>query len=195
MDGISDSYQSQVKHYRNTHFGDDPTLIRNIKYGLRSVFSSVKRTDLSQDSTTNSKSLLKTKQRIISLNRRKIDHPPTLLTKHHSLLSHTESAPHLISAEEFKEAALNNDYSKYSGSVFIDGDLDLSNLPDIKKLPKRLYVDGDLILSGCTKLRSLPKDKLRVTGSLVAENCRNIRKVTQDIKIGEDINCNYSAPS
>ena len=41
MDGISDSYQSQVKHYRNTHFGDDPTLIRNIKYGLRSVFSSV----------------------------------------------------------------------------------------------------------------------------------------------------------
>ena len=188
MDGISDNYQSQVKHYRNTHFGDDPTLIRNIKFGLRSVFSSVKRTDPSQDSTTARKSLLKTKQRIISLNRRKIDHPPTLLTKHHSPLSHTESAPHLISAEEFKEAALNNDYSRYSGSVFIDGDLDLSNLLDIKELPKRLYVDGDLILSGCTKLRSLPKDKLRVTGSLVAENCRNVRKVTQDIKIGEDIN-------
>ena len=27
-----------------------------------------------------------------------------------------------------------------------------------------------------------------MTGSLVAENCQNIRKVTRDIRIGEDIN-------
>ena len=188
MAGISDNYQSQVKHYRDTHFGDDPTLIRNIIFGLRSVFSSVKKTDPSQDSTTIRKSLLKTKQHIIGLDRRRIDHPPTLLTKLRSLLSHTESVPHLISAEEFKAAAFNNDYSKYSGSIFIDGDLDLSDLPDITELPKSLYVDGNLILSGCTKLRSLPRGKLRVTGSLVAENCRNVRKVTRDIRIGEDIN-------
>ena len=187
MVSISDKYQSQVKHYRATHFGDDPGMIRNIIFGLRSVFSSVKITDPSQSSATIRKSLLKTRQHVITLGSRKIDHPPTLITKLRSLRSDTKPAPYLISAEEFKTAARNNDYSKYSGSVFIDGDLDLSGLRNIKELPERLYVDGNLILSGCTQLGSLPRDKLRVTGSLVAENCRNIREVTEDIRVGEDI--------
>lgn len=187
MAGISDNYQSQVKHYRDTHFGDDPGVIRNIIFGLRSVFSSVKKTDPSQGSETIRKSLLKTKQHIVAPSRRKFDHHPTLLTKIRSLLPNIKPTPHLISAEEFKTAARNNDYSKYSGAVFIDGDLDLSDIPDIAELPKNLYVDGNLILSGCKKLRSLSRGKLRVTGSLVAENCLNVTNITEDIRIGEDI--------
>lgn len=187
MADISEKYQSQIKDYRESHFGDDPGMIRNIIFGLRSVFSSVKITDSSQGSTTNRKSLSKTRHRIITLDSRKIDHPATLLTRIRSLLSDPKPAPHLIPAEEFKAAARNNDYSKYSGSVFIDGNLDLSDIPDITELPERLYVDGNLILSGCKKLRSLPKDKLRVSGSLKAENCSNIKKVTKDIKVGGNI--------
>ncbi len=34
MAGISDKYQSQVKDYRATHFGDEPGMIRSIIFGL-----------------------------------------------------------------------------------------------------------------------------------------------------------------
>ena len=177
---VTNKYQQQIELFRSTHYGRDPNPVRRMGYLMKAMLFSEKSLK-HRDGTRNS--LLKIKERSIQLQK----HVNTQVSPGQSTGSSSRNTPQIVSLEEFEEAATKGDYSKYGDNVLIDGDLDLSGMPNIKKLPKSLYVDGDLKLTGCKNLKSLPEKKLRVTGSLVADECRQLKSITKDIEVGENL--------
>ena len=182
---ISIAYKQQIAQFRSTHFGRDPGRIKRLGYRIKAIFGTEKTSGL-EHGTRNS--LLKIKARSIQLQNRiktQAGESPGLSSKH---------IPRTITPDEFKRLAAKGDYSEYGDNILIDGDLDLSDNPTITKLPKSLYVDGDLILTGCKELRRLPEKKLRVAGSLTADNCSKLEEITNDIQVGENLSfkkCHY----
>lgn len=174
-DSISSTYKQQVAQFRSTHFGRDPGRVKCLGYKIKAFFG-IKSTLGLEHGTRNS--LQKIKARSIQLQNRIKTHGGQLSSKH---------IPRTITSDEFKRLAAKGDYSEYGDNILIDGDLNLSDIPTITKLPKSLYVDGDLILTGCKELMSLPEKKLRVTGSLTADKCRKLQEITQDIEVGENL--------
>ena len=177
-DSISSTYKQQIALFRSTHFGRDPGRVTRLGYKIRAILGTGK-TLQPQHGTRNS--LLKIKARSIQLQNRiktQAGQSPDSSSKH---------IPRTITADEFKRLAAEGDYSAYGDNILIDGDLDLSDIPTITKLPKSLYVDGDLILTGCKELEALPEKKLRVTGSLTADKCSNLKEITEDIQVGENL--------
>ncbi|MGI2029940.1 hypothetical protein [Endozoicomonas acroporae] len=177
---VTNKYQQQIELFRSTHYGRDPGRVRRMGYLIKAMFvteKSLKHVDGARNS------LLKVKERSIQLQ----EHIKAQVSTGQSRGSLSRNIPQTISLDEFKQAATMGDYSKYGENVLIDGNLDLSGMPNIKKLPKSLYVDGNLNLTGCKYLESLPEKKLRVTGSLVADKCRQLNSITRDIQVGEDL--------
>lgn len=177
---VTNKYEQQIELFRSTHYGRDPGTIRRMGYLIKAIFVSEKSLKY-RDGTRNS--LLKIKERSIRLRK----HVKAQVLPGQSTGSSSSKTPQIVSLEEFKEAAIKGDYSKYGDNILIDGDLDLSKMPKISKLPKSLYVDGNLNLTGCKELKSLPEIKLRVTGSLIADECRQLRYITRNIEVGENL--------
>ena len=177
---VTNKYQQQIELFRITHYGRDPNPVRRMGYLIKAMFVSEESLK-HRDGTRNG--LLKIKERSIQLQK----HVNAQVSPGQSTGSSSRNTPQIVSPDEFKQAATKDDYSKYGDNVLIDGDLDLSNMPNITKLPKSLYVDGDLKLTGCKQLESLPEIKLRVTGSLVANECRQLKSITRDIQVGKNL--------
>lgn len=172
------TYKQQIAQFRSTHFGREPGRIRCLGYRIKAIFGTVKSLEPGHGTRN---SLLKIKARSIQLQNRiktQAGHSPGLSSQH---------IPRTITPEEFKLLAAKGDYSQYGDNILIDGDLDLSDMTTITKLPKSLYVDGDLTLTGCKELKSLSEKKLRVTGSLIADKCQQLKKITHDIQVGENL--------
>lgn len=177
---VTTNYEQHIKTFRSTHFGRDPGPVRRLGYLIKAMIVNEKSSELSHGTRN---SLLKIKARSIQSQTR----IEAQLSAGQLPGSISSNIPRTISLEEFREAAAKGDYSQYGDNVLIDGNLDLSDMTDIQKLPKSLYVDGDLNLTGCKHLTTLPEKKLRVTGSLIADNCRQLERITQDIQVGEDL--------
>lgn len=177
-DSVSSAYKQQIAQFRSTHFGRDPGRITRMGYKIKAFFGTEKTLGL-EHGTRNS--LLKIKAQSLQLQHRikaQAGQSQGLSSKH---------IPRTITPDEFKRLADKGDYSEYGDNILIDGDLDLSDIPTITKLPKSLYVDGDLILTGCNQLVILSEKKLRVTGSLTADKCTKLEEITRDIQVGENL--------
>ena len=218
MNSISNRYNDQVKQYRHENFGSSPGLLKKQLFALKSFFKLEKannyiisdRTSLNnvRDQITSlNKRSIESEDDNISFHDFSNENHSARLYIPNSKVEHSELP--IVSPEQFKADLTSNNLLKYSEGVFIRGDLDLSDMTELvllpktmfvegnfnfsdmtnaKRLPEILYVDGNLIISDCQKLQELSSEEMQVTGSLIAKNCRHLTNITENIKIGRDIN-------
>ena len=187
MANFSNKIDAQILNYRRSHFGQQPTTVDYVNFGVRAVISIVTTNENYLYNNNGRNALYKIKTHFISLEDRNIG--TKSLAK--QINYDRDSFPrfqYILSADEFTRSINENGELQLNDTVFVDGDLDLSNFPNIKKLPDKLFVDGDLILSGCSELQALSSKELKVSGSLRADNCKSLRQVTKNIRVGGDIN-------
>ena len=182
--GIVDA---QIISYRRSNFGQQPTTVDYVNLGIRAIISIVTTNKNYLYNNNDRNGLHKIKKHFISLQDRTIQ-KENLVNQINYDRDSFPGTQYILSPDEFIRSINENGELQLNDTVFVDGDLDLSKFPNIKKLPDKLFVDGDLILSGCSELQALSSKELKVSGSLRADNCKSLRKVTKNIRIGGDIN-------
>lgn len=176
---------TQILNFRNSNFGQEPSSLDIVKFGIRAVFSLVTGTSKHICVNHESNSLNKIKKHFSSLEKREVKRASVTNQIGQNAVAKSQ---YIFTAEEFADSINEDGDLELDGTVFVSGDLDLSQCPNIKNLPDRLYVDGNLILSGCSELKALSKTELKVSGDLFADNCKALEQVTKDIRVGGDIN-------
>ena len=178
---------TQILNFRSFNFGQEPSSLDIVKFGIRAVFSLVTGTSKYICLNQESNSLNKIKKHCSSLEKRAVK-KASVTNQVGQNANGVAKSQYIFTAEEFVESINENGDLQLDGIVFVNDDLDLSQFPSIKKLPDRLYVDGNLTLSGCSELKALSQTELKVSGSLIADNCKALGQVTKDIRVGGDIN-------
>ena len=176
---------TQILNFRSFNFGQEPSTLDIVKFGIRAVFSLVTGTSKYICLNQESNSLNKIKKHCSSLEKRAVKKASVTNQVGQNAVAKSQ---YIFTAEEFVESINENGDLQLDGIVFVNDDLDLSQFPNIKNLPDRLYVDGNLTLSGCSELKALSQTELKVSGSLIADNCKALGQVTKDIRVGGDIN-------
>lgn len=177
---------TQIINFRNSNFGQEPSSLDIVKFGIRAVVSLLTGTSKYICVNQESNSLNKIKKHFSSLEKRQVK-SASVTNQIGQNANGVAKSQYIFTAEEFAESINGNGDLQLDGAVFVNGDLDLSKFPNIKNLPDRLYVDGNLTLSGCSELKALSKTELKVSGALFADNCKALRQVTGGIRVGGDI--------
>lgn len=187
MTNFKSIIDTQVLNYRRSHFGQQPTKVDYATLGIRAIISIVTKNENYLYNNNYRNGLHNIKKHFISLQDRTIQ-KENLANQINYDRDSFPSSQYILSPDEFTRSINENGELQLNDTVFVDGDLDLSKFPNIKKLPDKLFVDGDLILSGCSELQALSSKELKVSGSLRADNCKSLRQVTKNIRVGGDIN-------
>ena len=177
---------TQILNFRSFNFGQEPGTLDIVKFGIRAVFSLVTGTSKYICLNQESNSLNKIKKHCSSLEKRAVK-KASVTNQVGQNANGVAKSQYIFTAEEFLKSINENGDLQLDGTVFVNDDLDLSQFPNIKNLPDRLYVDGNLTLSGCSELKALSKTELKVSGALIADNCKALGQVTEDIRVGGDI--------
>ena len=90
-----------------------------------------------------------------------------------------------MSADDFKKALKNNEFSGFQGQVMVADDLDLEGLANNTKLPENLYVQGKLNLSNA-EIKKFPS-KLYVGRELKIDGCSHFPSGCQSLAMGENL--------
>ena len=101
--------------------------------------------------------------------------PEDLIVEGKLLLSPIQFKNLLIAESSFPKA-----------TIYISGDVDLSECTSLTSLPPNLHVNGDLDLNRCTNLTSLPEN-LRVDGRLILSGCVSLSHLSKGIHIGKEL--------
>lgn len=187
MTNFKSIIDTQVLNYRRAHFGQQPAKLDYVTLGIRAIISIVTTNENYLYNYNYRNGLHNIKRHFISLQDRTI-RKENLANQINYDRDSFPCSQYILSPDEFTRSINENGELQLNDTVFIDGDLDLSKFPNIKKLPDKLFVDGDLILSGCSELQALSSKELKVSGSLRADNCKSLRQVTKNIHVGGDIN-------